>query len=697
MAPQRTTRADETLQADRSIADALPNAWPAFFARFGRLTPVQRATISAVLGGESVLVVAATASGKTEAACAPLVERFIGRRSPWTILYLSPTRALVNDLDARLRRPLDALHLRVERRTGDHRAELTTLPHVLLTTPESFDSILCRDRRPGGGHALDGVVAVVLDEIHLLHGTARGEQVRWLLERLRQRLAQAGGRPPQVVALSATVPDPEAVRAAFLPAGTIIVVPGGREIEAVTPVSASARVEDALLAYLAGRRGKEKILVFCNARQRVDTLTAALRAPLAARGCTAWAHHGSLDRRERERAEVEAKEGAGLVIVATSTLEIGIDIGDIDLIVLDGPPQDLPALLQRIGRGNRRTGTTRVLACAETPVEALVQSAMIEAARDGWLGPAQRGPQHAVARQQLASVIFSGVKVATPRAALQELLDKCAAPVVAQSLLPALIANGELYEDRSGVGLGQDWRARATKGSIHTNIEATAGMAVVDEESGAVIARGVTAHDGHGMRAGGHLLQIQRWDAFRIEVRRVSDPARGDGEWRYAAARMGVRGPGQPAAVRRYLGIPEGTWPVIHLPHATYAFHFGGARRQAVLQLAVPLLMPRGEIVVTPWYMQCAGSSARPAWLAQATTGGLTWAIDARLDELERLLGRPDANRTLPRAVRLDEVRGWLGLDDECDHLRAAVWQPVMDDDIRAVLHALIAQGTTRR
>ncbi len=675
----------------------LPHAWPAFFARFGRLTPVQRATIPAVLGGESVLVVAATASGKTEAACAPLVERFIGRRSPWTILYLSPTRALVNDLDARLRSPLDALHLRVERRTGDYHAELTTPPHVLLTTPESFDSILCRHRRPGDGHVLDGVVAVVLDEIHLLHGTARGEQVRWLLERLRRRLAQAGVRPPQVVALSATVPDPEAVREAFLPGGAIISVPGGREIVAMTPASASARVEDALLAYLAGRRDKEKILVFCNARRRVDTLTAALRAPLAARGYTAWAHHGSLDRREREQAETEAKEGTGLVIVATSTLEIGIDIGDIDLVVLDGPPPDLSALLQRIGRGNRRTGTTRVLACAETPVEALVQSAMIEAARDGWLGPAQRGPQHAVARQQLASVIFAAAKVATPHAALQDLLDTRAAPVVARTLLPALIANGELYEDRSGVSLGQEWRDRAATGSIHTNIEATAGMTVVDEESGAVIARGVASHDGHGMCAGGHLLQIQRWDAFRIEVRRVSDPARGNGEWRYAAARMGVRGPGQPAAVRRYLGIPEGTWPVIHLPHATYAFHFGGARRQAVLQLAAPLLTPRGEIVVTPWYMQCAGSSARPVWLAQATAEGLTWAIDARLDELERLLGRPDANRNLPRAVRLDEVRGWLGLDDECDHLRAAVWQPVTDDDIRAVLLALIAQGTTRR
>jgi ATP-dependent helicase Lhr and Lhr-like helicase len=696
MEPTRIARIDPTLQADRRIADDLPHAWSAFFERFGRLTAVQRATIPVVLDGGSALVCAATASGKTEAACAPLAERFIGRRAPWTILYISPTRALVNDLYARLIGPLTSLHLRVERRTGDHRAELTILPHVLLTTPESFDSILCRQRRTGGGHALDSVVAVVLDEIHLLHGTPRGEQVRWLLERLRRLPAQAALHPLQVMALSATVPDPEAVRAAFLPDGAIIMVPGRREIEAVAPASASACVEDALPAYLTGRRDKEKILVFCNARRRVDLLTAALRGPLTARGYTVWAHHGSLDRRERERAEAEAKEGTGLVIIATSTLEIGIDIGDIDLIVLDGPPHDLPALLQRIGRGNRRTGTTRVLACAETPVEALVQSAMIEAARDGWLGPAHRGPQHAVARQQIAATIFAAAKVATPRAALQDLLDTCAAPIVARTLLPALIASGELIEDRSGVHLSEEWRARAAKGSIHSNIEATAGMAVVDEESGMVIARGVTAHDGHGMRAGGHLLQIQRWDAFRIEVRRVADPARGDGEWRYAASRMGVRGPGQPAAVRRYLGVPDGTWPVIHLHHATYAFHFGGARRQAVLELAAPPETQCGEIVVTPWYIQCANSSAQPAWLAQATVGAITPAMDARLDSLERLLGRPNANRSLPRPIRLDEVRGWLGLEEECDHLRAALWQPVMDDDVRAVLHALIAQGTAR-
>ena len=86
------------LELDRSIAKDLPRAWSAFFERFGRLTPVQRAVIPHILEGEDILVSAATASGKTEAVCAPLLERFIGRATPWTILYVCPTRALTNDI-----------------------------------------------------------------------------------------------------------------------------------------------------------------------------------------------------------------------------------------------------------------------------------------------------------------------------------------------------------------------------------------------------------------------------------------------------------------------------------------------------------------------------------------------------------------------------------------------------------------------
>src|SRR5262249_37777789 len=152
------------------------------------------------------------ASGKTEAACAPLVERSLESHREWTILYVSPTRALVNDLHVRLSGPLRRSSLRAVRRTGDHHDALSGWQQVVLTTPESFDSLLCRGRLQPNGHALAHVVAVVLDEVHLLHGSSRGEQVRWLLERLRRlrRQAKAEGWSAtedfQVVALSATIP-----------------------------------------------------------------------------------------------------------------------------------------------------------------------------------------------------------------------------------------------------------------------------------------------------------------------------------------------------------------------------------------------------------------------------------------------------------------------------------------------------------
>jgi len=695
MSVKGRVRVTDEQRADRRLAHALERTWPEFFERFGSLTAVQRAAIPPILDGNDVLVCAATASGKTEAACAPLIENLIGRPAPWTILYISPTRALVNDLYARLFAPLSRLNLRIERRTGDHHRAMATAPHVLLTTPESFDSLLCRGRRANGRHVLDTVAAIVLDEVHLLYGTARGEQVRWLLERQRRLLQSRENdrRRFQIVALSATVPDPEAVRMAFLPEGQIITVTGGRTIETVAPDSATACVEDALPAYLRGVSGKEKILVFANSRRRVDELTVTLRALVGPFGYHVRAHHGSLDRREREQAESDMRERAGIIIIATSTLEIGVDIGDIDLIVLDGPPPNVPALLQRIGRGNRRTNITRVLACAPTPLDSIIQAAMIEAARDGWLGPIERGPQHAVARQQIASTIFGGARRATPRNDLQSLLRVCGGPLIAETLIPALIASDELHEDINGVQLGEEWLEQTERGAIHTNIESSPGMAVMDEETGVVIARGVMAHDGRGMQVGGQLLQIRRWDAVQIEVRKVDSEALSRGDWRYASKAF-MQGAGQAQVVRRYLGFDPHTWPVISVGEAMYVFHFGGARRQAVLELAARDTPAHAGLMITPWFIRCPPPLVGPpSWLLKATTALLELRIIARLDVLERTLARPYANRALPIAIRADEVRGWLDIGGELKEIHRAQWQVGLDEEVRKVLQGFVHIG----
>ena len=168
----------------QQLSVQLRKTWLPFFGRFGRFTPVQERSISTILGGKNVLLCAPTASGKTEAALAPLVERLYRPDVKWTLLHVCPTRALVNDIYGRLGEPTEELRIRLARRTGDHRDSLSRIPNILVTTPESFDSLLCRGRGDQFGHVLAHVGAVVLDEIHLIHGTPRGEQLRWLLERL---------------------------------------------------------------------------------------------------------------------------------------------------------------------------------------------------------------------------------------------------------------------------------------------------------------------------------------------------------------------------------------------------------------------------------------------------------------------------------------------------------------------------------
>lgn len=686
---------DAALSRDQEIARSLPRAWPAFFQRFGRLTEVQRAVIPEALRGEDLLVCSATASGKTEAACAPLVERFLDRRYPWRILYVSPTRALVNDLHKRLEGPLRELGLGVRRRTGEYKETWFRDTRVVLTTPESLDSLLCRGRTENG-HLLDSIVAVVLDEIHLVHGTPRGEQLRFLLHRLRQlrRFAKQKGWAVtdeiQVLALSATVPDPDEVRGCFLAAGEVVDIPGGREIVSVTVEGAGYCTEQVLVAYLAAQSQPEKILVFCNARKRVDDLTSELRPRLEALGCTVAAHHGSLSKPVREQTEALLQKGERVVAFATSTLEIGVDIGDIDLVVLDGPAPDIPALLQRIGRGNRRAQITRVLACGDSAADALIHGAMLEAARQGSLGFLERGPQRAVIRQQLASYIFQAPRRSRSRAKLLDLMEETGLREPGRSVLEHLLAERELLEDREGVRLGDQWADATRRGEIHSTIEGGAGAAIIDYTSGRPIAGDVEFRGGRGMRVGGQLLNVRRWDQWKIEVSQVANREMADGKWRYSS-RPWMEGAGQPQAVRWFLGIPDGVWPSILHDGRTFVFHFGGGRRHAVLDL-IRRAADRSlsGLKTNAWFLSLPGDVGEaPAPLAAAGPGTLRVQIHQHLDALERTLGRPLANRRLPVDVRVEEVEGWLAVEDEVEEIKRAQWRRTGDRETEAALRLL--------
>ncbi|MCS7258735.1 MAG: DEAD/DEAH box helicase, partial [candidate division WOR-3 bacterium] len=324
----------------------LPKTYFSFLGRFSTLTEVQKNTIPEILQNKDVLVISPSASGKTEAVVAPMVEQALTEgRTGLKILYISPTRALVNDLYRRLVEPINCLELSIERKTGDHpKIFEKALPYILLTTPESFDSLLCRHPKI----FLD-LRGVILDELHLLHGTPRGDQLRILLERLRRIL---DGRQIIYAALSATIddfkiadyyfPDPKKI--------SIICVPEKRIIDyKLIPVQ-QGFITQLINEFIA--KGFRKILWFFNARSLAEEFLLKLKK--IAPPYPVLIHHSSLSKKERESIEQFMNTSPKAILCATSTLELGIDIGDIDCVVQYRPPPNISSLLQRIGRGNRR-------------------------------------------------------------------------------------------------------------------------------------------------------------------------------------------------------------------------------------------------------------------------------------------------------------------------------------------------------
>lgn len=334
----------------------------AFFGQFQSLRPMQERAVEAVLGGTDVLIRAGTGSGKTEAAAAPLTERYLDelyRSEAVVILYISPTRALANDLARRLGPVYDRLGLAVGVRHGE-RKELarTSCPGVLITTPESLD-VMTGNQEP---RLLD-VQAIVLDEIHLLANSQRGLQLGIALHRLELLV----DRRVQVVGLSATVADPLAVWHFFRP-GTdpevIDDVGPSRTLERRVYIDLTHAELSARLARLGG--SSEKVLVFANSRRECDVLADALRHG-AGFGDAVFSHHSSLTKEARERVEFEFERLDRAVCVATSTLELGIDIGDVTLVVLFGAPGNWQSFLQRCGRGNRRSDVVQALCIVPAP------------------------------------------------------------------------------------------------------------------------------------------------------------------------------------------------------------------------------------------------------------------------------------------------------------------------------------------
>ena len=452
------------------------------------LRPFQDALIPPVLAGEHLIVLAPTAGGKTEAAFFPVVSRMLTENwSGLSVLYLCPIKALLNNLDLRLQRYCRLLGRSSDIWHGDVKASrrkqiLREPPDCLLTTPESLEVMLVSPN-VDSVRLFANLRVVIVDEIHAFAGDDRG----WHLLSVLERITRLAGRELQRIGLSATVGNPDVLvdwlagncvgpRRVLRPSELDAVEPRPSEracedfsgigfqpvkfagthdrLEAYPtkssqprngPLAAPADVKLDFVGSLTNaavvisrlHRG-EKRLVFIDSRARAEQLGQQLRQL----GITAFVTHSSLSQEQRHQAEDAFANRSDCVIVATSVLELGIDVGDLDRVIQIDSPPTVSSLLQRMGRTGRRaesvnsssrdregvvthedlrplpdgrgsnlqsrTGTTRNCLFLATRDESLLQAAgLIELWASGFVEPVLPPPEpfHVLAQQLMALVL----------------------------------------------------------------------------------------------------------------------------------------------------------------------------------------------------------------------------------------------------------------------------------------------------
>jgi superfamily II DNA/RNA helicase/predicted RecB family nuclease len=334
----------------------LPNTYRAFYGAFSTLRPFQVEVIQPILRGCDVILQAATGSGKTEAILAPCLERVICASAPETMLYVVPTRALVHDLRRRLEPVLhDRLGLQLGIRTGDIKRLPSGRADLLLTTPESLDVMLGSSNREIRAF-LHAVTTIAVDEVHQLVDGYRGRHLAYLMQRL-ERLNQ---RRLQKIALSATVSGPDVIRdgLGLQPDTVWISSPVQRQIR--PHLIHLKREPGELVAFiddLALRFNARKILLFANSRSRCDQLFSWLSQQGYFQQ-TVFLHYSNLKLQQRQEVERQFQRRREALCIATSTLELGIDVGDVDSVILYEPPESVTTFLQRLGRAGRQSQTT---------------------------------------------------------------------------------------------------------------------------------------------------------------------------------------------------------------------------------------------------------------------------------------------------------------------------------------------------
>ncbi len=377
------------------------------------LRPLQRASVEPIRSAADCLLIAPTAGGKTEAAIFPVLSRMVDEG--WTglsVIYVAPLKALLNNLLPRLEQYTSWMGRRVALWHGDvgdgaRRSILSEPPDILLTTPESLEAMLV-SRRVDHRLLFRGVRVVIADEIHSFAAGDRGWHLLAVLERI-QRISERG---IQRIGLSATLGNPDQVLSWFQGSNAAegvaahVVSAGDAPTAPELTLDYVGSVENAALVIAALHAG-EKRLVFCESRAQAEELTFGLRD----QGVTTFISHSSLsldERRQSERAFAEARD---CVIVSTSTLELGIDIGDLDRMIQLDSPRSVGSFLQRLGRTGRRAGGLRNALFLTTDHDTFLRAAgLLHLWGSGFVEPvtAPTSPRHIAAQQFLALALQEG-------------------------------------------------------------------------------------------------------------------------------------------------------------------------------------------------------------------------------------------------------------------------------------------------
>ncbi len=369
------------------------------------LRPFQDLVIPKVVAGDHLIILAPTAGGKTESAFFPALSRMLTENwSGLSVLYVCPIKALLNNLDDRLSRYCNLLGRRSALWHGDvgtskRRKILRDPPDCLLTTPESLEVMLV-SRSVDDQRMFGDLKMIIVDEVHAFAGDDRG----WHLLSVLERVSKLAGQEIQRIGLSATVGNPEVLLtwiAGNCDGKKSVAYPSPSEAApADVQIDYVGSLENAATVISRLHRG-EKRLVFLDSRAGTEELGLMLKSY----GVNAFVTHSSLSQEERHRTEKAFAQETDCVIVATSVLELGIDVGDLDRVIQIDAPLTVASFLQRMGRTGRRAGTVRNCLMLATKPERLLQAAALTELWDsGFIEPIVPPPEpyHILSQQLMA-------------------------------------------------------------------------------------------------------------------------------------------------------------------------------------------------------------------------------------------------------------------------------------------------------